>query len=93
MNLPTDYKKLTPRERKKVREKYAILQEGKCSHCGQPLDKVAALQVMEKQINTALFNEFFFKHPVHLHHCHDTGMTIGAVHCHCNAVLYQYYGE
>ena len=35
----------------------------------------------------------FFKWPVHLHHCHDTGMTTGAVHCYCNAVLWQYPGK
>jgi hypothetical protein len=30
---------------------------------------------------------------VHLHHSHETGMTIGAVHARCNAVLWQYHGE
>jgi hypothetical protein len=28
-----------------------------------------------------------------LHHCHQTGLTIGAVHAKCNAVLWQYHGE
>lgn len=32
-------------------------------------------------------------YPVHLHHDHKTGLTIGAVHAKCNAVLWQYYGE
>lgn len=44
-------------------------------------------------VNMKLFPPNFFKHPVHLHHDHQTGMTIGAVHNHCNAVLWQYYGE
>ena len=40
-----------------------------------------------------LFPESFFKYPVHLHHSHDTGKTIGAVHAYCNAVLWEYYGQ
>jgi hypothetical protein len=49
--------------------------------------------VMSKKINVDLFPPNFFKWPVHLHHDHRTGMTIGAVHCRCNAVLWQYHGE
>lgn len=93
MNLPIDYTKLTQQERRLVREEYASLQKGKCNHCGEPLDKVATCEIMAKKIDTKAFPPNFFKYPVHLHHCHDTGMTIGSVHCHCNAVLWQYHGE
>lgn len=93
MELPVDYTRLTPQERRFVRGEYVLRQEGKCSHCGQSLTEAAADNVMGKPINTRLFPPNFFKWPVHLHHCHNTGMTIGAVHCHCNAVLWQYYGE
>jgi len=48
---------------------------------------------LEKRIDWDLFPPGFLKNPVHLHHNHDTGMTIGAVHAYCNAVLWQYYGE
>ena len=48
---------------------------------------------MEKWIDEELVPENFFKYPVHLHHSHYTGMTIGAVHANCNAVLWQYHGE
>jgi hypothetical protein len=41
----------------------------------------------------SLFPKNFLKWPVHLHHSHDTGMTIGAVHSYCNAVLWQYHNE
>jgi len=44
-------------------------------------------------IKKSLFPRGFFGYPIHLHHSHDTGMTIGAVHAHCNAVLWQYEGE
>ena len=93
MELPVSYEKISRRERRDVREEYIRVQEGKCSHCGEPLDKTASSEVMQKQIDLNLFPEGFFDYPIHLHHCHNTGMTIGAVHCHCNAVLYQYYGE
>lgn len=93
MKLPVDYTELTWQERKLVREEYISKQKGKCSYCEEPLDKAAARKVMEKQIDIELFPLGFFRWPVHLHHCHDTGMTIGAVHCHCNAVLFQYHGE
>ena len=93
MKLPANYKNLTQQERRLVREEYVRRQGGKCAHCGQPLSESAADEVMSKHIKTRLFPPNFFKWPVHLHHCHDTGMTIGAVHCHCNAVLWQYHGK
>lgn len=93
IELPIDYRTLQPWQRRKVREQYIENQGGNCSHCNEPLSKSASKKVMEKEINMQLFPENFFKYPVHLHHSHDTGMTIGAVHCHCNAVLWQYHGE
>ena len=81
MDLPVDYTKLTGYMRRKVREEYVRVQEGKCHYCGCPLD------------GPMLFPFEFFKWPVHLHHHHDTGMTIGAVHAYCNAVLWEYDGE
>ncbi len=93
MKLPVNYEALTPQERRGVREEYVRLQDGKCSHCGNPLNGKATGEVMRKWINTRLFPENFFRWPVHLHHDHCTGLTVGAVHCHCNAVLWQYHGE
>lgn len=93
MKLPVRYDKLAIEEKRKVRETYVELQEGKCYYCGELLTGKASDEVMAKKINHKLFPENFFRWPVHLHHNHDTGMTIGAVHCHCNAVLWQYYGE
>lgn len=93
MELPKNYNELHYTDRKKVREEYARLQKWLCKHCGEPLAGRASDEVMAKKINKGLFPESFFKWQVHLHHDHDTGMTIGAIHCHCNAVLWQYYGE
>lgn len=93
MKLPVNYDELEPRDRRAVREEYVRVQKGLCSHCGAPLRGEASPQIMDKWINRVLFPESFFDYPVHLHHSHETGLTIGAVHCHCNAVLWQYHGE
>jgi ribosomal protein L34E len=91
--LPVDYSALTQPERRAVREEYVRRQRGKCSHCGSELSGAARGDVRAKRVNARLFPPNFFKWPVHLHHCHKTGMTIGAVHNYCNAVLWQYHGE
>jgi hypothetical protein len=92
MDLPTNYTKLTPVERGQVREQYVTLQQGLCYHCKEPLMSKSK-KAEGYKIKTHLFPENFFKWPVHLHHNHNTGMTIGAVHARCNAVLWQYFGE
>lgn len=93
MNLPAKYDELTPKQRREVREEYFRLQKGKCCHCGASLLGKAHPDILSKTINVSLFPPNFFNYPVHLHHSHDTGLTIGAVHCDCNAVLWQYHGE
>lgn len=93
MNLPVNYDQLHWTQRKLVRERYIELQGGLCHHCGEPLSGKPSKDVSSKWINQRLFPKDFFKYPVHLHHSHDTGMTIGAVHNICNAVLWQYHGE
>lgn len=88
-----NYNELSQRERKHVRENYAKDQDGLCFYCDAPLDGPASERVQKKVVNKNLFPKGFFNHPVHLHHNHNTGMTIGAVHCKCNAVLWQYHHE
>jgi hypothetical protein len=93
MDLPINYDKADWQTRKKARESYVELQSGKCHHCGEPLSSGPAIHVQWMSVNKRLFPRSFFKWPVHLHHNHSTGMTIGAVHNKCNAVLWQYHGE
>jgi len=93
MKLPVDYNALTPAKRKAVREEYVRLQDGLCAHCKAPLSGKPAPEVAAKKVTARLYPKGFFRWPVHLHHHHVTGMTIGAVHCHCNAVLWEYEGE
>lgn len=93
MKLPVNYSALSIQERRLVREEYILIQEGKCHHCGELLSNDASRKVLRRTINTRLFPPNFFKWPIHLHHSHKTGMTIGVVHCYCNAVLWQYHDE
>lgn len=92
---PQDYRKLTQPERRKLREAYAAEQDGFCIHCSGPLDKEPPQRITAMPIKWSLFpgGKEFLRYPVHLHHDHKTGMTLGAVHAHCNANLWQYHGE
>ena len=91
--LPVNYTKLSPYARRKVREQYMREQKGKCAHCGNFLSAQPTKEIREKSINESLFPRGFFDYPVHLHHNHKTGMTIGTIHAKCNAVLWQYHKE
>lgn len=93
MNLPVDYTSITQQERRLVREEYAKRQGGKCIHCGNPLSGPASDEMTRRWVDRSLFPPTFFDHPVHLHHDHQSGLTIGASHCLCNAILWQYHGE
>lgn len=93
MILPVDYRALKPHERRPVREEYVRIQKGLCRHCGRPLTGPPREDIEQARITASLFPEGFFEHPIQLHHNHDTGMTIGAVHARCNAYLWEHKGE
>jgi len=90
LNLPVNYKKLEWNERKTIREQYIKLQDNKCYYCNGNLNEPAPIYIRNKPINWDLFPPNFLKHPIHLQHSHKTGLTEGAVHCYCNAVMWQY---
>jgi hypothetical protein len=91
--LPVDYNSLSHEEVAIVRKRYAQLQEGLCYACGEPLEGPPQEDVFLHRIDWTLFPEGFLTHPIHLHHSHENGLTQGAVHALCNAVLFQVYGE
>ncbi len=88
--LPLSYHELSPSERRKVREQYIEEQEGLCYYCNEPLGEEPPTHITQKPINWDRFPQGFLVHPIHLQHCHNTGLTEGAVHAYCNAVLWQY---
>ena len=93
ITLPTNYKKLAIYEVKQVRNEYIKLQNGLCYYCKKPLTDIVNYNTTGKKITIKLFPKNFFKYPIHLHHDHNTDMTIGAVHNYCNAILWEYHGE
>jgi hypothetical protein len=92
MELPVDYDKLKRHERKPVREEYIRIQNGLCSHCHISLEQESTYE-RTVIINKSLFPKGFFNSPIHLHHNHSSGMTIGAVHAYCNAYMWEFLGE
>jgi len=88
--LPVDYTKLTPQQRREVREQYIKEQNNLCFYCKLPLNQEPP---KTKWVNPKLFPDNFFKYPTHLQHNHNTNMTEGAVHNYCNAVMWQYEGR
>ena len=91
--LPVEYDKLSFAERAEVRTQYLRAQRGKCLHCHASLGGVPTAAVCEAQVNWSYFPDGFQAAPIHLHHSHTTGLTLGAVHMRCNAVLWQYHGK
>lgn len=88
---PEYYPSMSGKERKRCRDAYVEFQHGRCYKCDAPLSQGSAL--VEYKVTPKLYPPGFFNNPVHLHHDHKTGYTIGAVHAHCNAVLWEYDGE
>jgi hypothetical protein len=93
MDLPVKYSKIPYKEKRLVREEYIRMQEGKCHYCKSLLSGKPSKKANSKSVKKKYFPKGFFDNPVHLHHSHDTDLTIGAVHAHCNAILWQYHGE
>lgn len=93
MELPVNYDEMEHTQRRVVRAEYVKIQGGKCFHCGEMLRDDPSSDVKSKTVNESLFPDTFFTWPVHLHHNHNTGMTIGAEHSYCNAVLWEFHGE
>jgi hypothetical protein len=90
--LPVDYTKLNQTERRMVRLQYIDEQKGFCYYCNGNLIEEPPQRIKNKKINLDLFPKNFLEHPIHLQHNHNTGMTEGAVHGYCNAVMWQYEG-
>ena len=90
--LEAVYHDLSWQERKSLRERYIKAQNGNCWYCKLPLSGKSLHETEKTPVNWSLFpgGKDFLRWPVHLHHDHDTGLTIGAVHAYCNAVSFEY---
>ena len=93
MKLPVKYDELNPATKRAVRLAYIEEQVGKCYYCKGLLNEMPPDIVMAKRVNKNLYPYKFFEHPIHLHHDHNSGYTLGSVHAYCNAVLWEHHGE
>ena len=93
MVLPVDYRLLSAKKRKEIREEYILIQDGSCFYCREDLSGEPATRVSQVPINWKLFPEGFLRNPIHLQHSHTTGLTEGAVHAYCNAIMWQVEGR
>ena len=93
MKLPVDYTSIDMAERRLAREQYVKEQDGKCFYCKESLILPPPKMISKKKIDWSLFPKNFLRHPIHLQHDHCSGMTEGAVHAYCNAVMWQYEGK
>jgi len=90
---PINYDEASPAKRKAIREQYVEEQNGKCMWCHERFEDKPPEAIRAAKIDWGLFPPFFLKHPIHLQHDHDTGMTEGAVHALCNAYMWQFEGR
>ncbi len=93
VQLPVEYAGLSPSGKQLVRKAYMQKQKGLCYYCRHPLLKPPSYKVQHAKITWSLFPENFQRYPIHLHHDHETGLTLGVVHMRCNAYLWEYENE
>ena len=91
-SLPVKYSTLSPSERRTVRLQYIKKQNNRCTYCNNYLKDFPPEKILALKVDKGLFPKDFFKYPIHLHHDHDTDLTISAVHAYCNAVLWVWEG-
>ena len=91
--LPVYYSSLSYQDRRVVRTKYIKEQKGLCYYCKSSLHEKPPLKILNRETKHETFPKNFLTYPIHLHHCHNTDLTLGAVHAYCNGVLWQYEGE
>lgn len=91
--LPINYDEADRGLRRAAKERYIQIQDNKCSFCGCLLNDQPRQDILNTELDESLFPENFLKFPVHLHHDHNTKMTLGAVHARCNAILWQHHGK
>lgn len=93
MKLPAEYDKLTAKQRRQAKIEYIVLQNKKCWYCRGNLYAPPPENILKFRIDLKWFPEGFLDTPIHLQHDHSSGLTEGAVHAYCNAVLWQYYAR
>ena len=94
--FPQRYCDLNSNQRRKLRDEYVEYFGGRCLYCDGHLDDEPHEFVRQSADEIEWDNlpeskEGFLKNPVHLHHDHETGLTLGPIHALCNAHSWHFY--
>lgn len=95
-NFPQRYRDLNISQKQELRDQYVDYFRGRCVYCDRQLDDEPHKFVCQSadEIEWDALpggKEGFLKNPVHLHHDHETGLTLGPVHAQCNAHSWHFY--
>lgn len=95
-SFPQRYSDLNANQRSKLRDEYVVYFKGRCLYCDGQLDDEPHEFVRESADEIEWDHlpgskDGFLKSPVHLHHDHETGLTLGPVHALCNAHSWHFY--
>ena len=94
--FPQRYHDLNTNQRHKLRDEYVEHVRGRCLYCSLKLDGKPSRIVRDSADEIEWDDlpggkEGFLKNPVHLHHDHETGLTLAAIHALCNAHSWHFY--
>ena len=87
LELPTKYSSLSGERLSAVKEAYICLQRERCWLCGNNLWGLPKYIVENPKLMALCFNKLAEQMPYHLHHDHDTGLTLGVTHAECNIII------
>jgi hypothetical protein len=88
--FPQKYDDLNSEEKRKLREQYIEWFNGRCLYCEEMLEDEPHKFVRQSADDIEWDDlhggkEGFLSNPVHLHHDHETGLTLAPLHALCNA--------
>lgn len=86
LELPTKYSSLSGERLAVVKEAYICLQRERCWLCGGNLYELPNHVVDNPNLIGLCSSQLAEQHPLHLHHNHDTGLTLGVAHAECNII-------
>jgi len=93
IKLPAVYDSLSRTARRVVRDQYISDQKGLCWYCKADIRQTSPHETKKTKVRWWRFpgeKKGFLRWPIHLHHDHNTGLTLGVVHAYCNAVSFDY---
>jgi len=86
LELPIKYSSLSGERLSAVKEAYTCLQRERCWLCGNNLWDLPKYIVENPKLMGLCGNQLAEHSPLHLHHDHDTGLTLGVTHAECNII-------